>query len=476
MYNSFEQEIKELLEEIAKNPKSKAFIKLGNIYLKLEMMDETIEVIKEGLRYAPDNLSAMLVLAKAYKEKRNFNEASKLFEKIISKDPQNLLAVLSLAEIKKSQGNLEESFKFYDNVLFLDPSNEDAKREVKLLRERLNEQEKERKRNEDIKKKKEEEQKQKKPKEEKEERRDLDDFIIQHSSNLITFGEEEKEKEIPDSGIKIKEQKKQQPKEVKSQNIKEEKKEEVKPEMIDESKYINPSIDFNIARPKKDSENEKPIVPFDLPGSQKVLFYSKEMALIYIQQKKYEKAIEIYQMLLRHNPESEEYAERIRFLNEEIAKQEFFVETVKEDEEKKNKSRTDFIERLNKSLSPEDMTAQEFKKANKKYNQDKQDEKPLTQSAKSEINEEIEVENKESLFGSQENRKLEDKALNIAEENKERPIKVEKEKIEEKEIEEDETKEQRKETKIDKTNIAKASFNDWVKIINERKEKNKGRR
>lgn len=383
-FSDHENEIKLLLEEMAKNPKSKAFIRLGNIYIKLEMYNEALDVVKEGLRYSPDNVSGLVILAKCQREKKNLLEAVKLFEKVLSIDPQHIVSMLSLAEIKKRQGDLENAYKLFDNVLFLDPSNEDVKKELKVIKRQIDDIKAEKERIEMMKKRLDEQSESSADEpQDRDEKKYVDEFIIQHSSSVINFDEDEKserkdadEKTQPEKEPEKKEEK--DAKDIEKAEVAEKEEEaEKQPEMLDESAYINPEVDPYLEKEKKD---DAPFIPYELPGEKKFMFYSQEMAAIYAEQEQYEKAVEVYQMILRQNPQDEGAAEKIRDLRELMAKREFNLEAFKEKEEKKKQSRTEFIDRLNQSLSVEDATEDELKKAESKFgiegaSEDKSEEK-----------------------------------------------------------------------------------------------------
>lgn len=386
-YGMYEKDIKELLEDISKNPKSKSFVKLASIYLKINMVDESLAVLREGLRYNGENISALILYGKALKEKKDFVNASKNFEKVIKLDPQNVVAFSELAEIKKREGNLKEALKLYDTILFLDPLNEDAKRELKIIKGKIDEEKKEKEEREKL-LKEEEEKKNVVQKSAFEEKKIVDDFIIQHSSNVINFDDDEKKDEKIDQKKDQNRLEKEKVTETKEKEemvlehsktsftlIKEEKQktdsstedettEKKGVGIIDEEKFINKDIDPFI---KKEEKKEEKIIPYELSRTKRFLYFSEEMANIYVEQKKYEKAIDIYQTLLRQNPDEEKYAEKIRNLRELMIKDEVDEEMFKNDEGEKKESRAEFIEKLNKSLSLENISEEEKVDFEKKF-------------------------------------------------------------------------------------------------------------
>ncbi|MEJ5307918.1 MAG: tetratricopeptide repeat protein [candidate division WOR-3 bacterium] len=466
-YSMYEKEIKELLEDISRNPKSKSFIKLANIYLKVNMVDESLAVLKEGLRYNVDNVSALILYGKALKEKKDFVNASKNFEKVIKLDPQNIVAFSELAEIKKREGNLQEALKLYDTILFLDPLNEDAKRELKIIRGKIEEENRIKEEKEKLLKKKEEEKKEVVQKDAFEEKKIVDDFIIQHSSNVISFDEEEKKeekKEQTKNEKQVEKEKKVETKEDKEMVLehsktsftftKEEKintdnteKDETTEKkgvgIIDEEKFIKKDVDPFI---KKEDKKEEKIIPYELSGTKRFLYFSEEMANIYVEQKKYEKAIDIYQTLLRQNPDEERYAEKIRTLRELMIKEEVDEEMFKSDEGEKKENRAEFIEKLNRSLSFENVSEEEKVDFEKKF-------------GNLEENVAFETKNVEQMGNK-----------TVVEETEK---KESEEKIEEKKEVDYEIKKQDDENKTEEKKQEKSSFDgnfqEWIKFINQKK-------
>ncbi len=468
-YSNYEDRIRELMERIAKDPSSRAFIDLGNIYLKLEMYAETIEIIKEGLKYAPDNQSALVVLGRAYRKKGNYNEATNIFNRVLSKDKQNLIALLALAEMKKKQGDYEESFRYYDSILFLDPGNVEAIKEIKKIKEKLDKIQKQRY----IKFKEEEHESKKDDNEEvKKEsaKENAEEMEVQHSHNIIDLDSDEQEEdtvekknvseesvkqdeppkeEIPENDAIEKEQEKEKEKEeeeekgkekgkedisenmdIKEQSIIDEKDEEIKRRIIKDNvekeskdkkaiekeekklkkerkKYYhkNKIISFieemdltntdskaankkaeeqtiieenrlkskNIDPFLENKKTEKAPMPYELEGEDKFMFYSKEMARVYESQKQFKKALDIYKLLLRQNPDNEKLSAKVRNLNEKANQSELDDEAFKEKRENEEKSKAEFYDRINENLAPEpdENEISEFNEMEEKREEDK---------------------------------------------------------------------------------------------------------
>jgi len=186
-------EIARLSEKYNKDPKSRIFVQLADLYRKNNMLDEALDVLNKGFEYHPEYPVAYLILGKCYYDKRSHIQARDAFEKTIALDPQNIVALrmlaktceilkdergqinayksivgidpmdtnakeklsmlealqrkepiytVAMAEEYEKQGNLEESLKIYENLLFTDPSDLLLNQKVAELKKTLNERKK----------------------------------------------------------------------------------------------------------------------------------------------------------------------------------------------------------------------------------------------------------------------------------------------------------------------------------------------
>jgi tetratricopeptide (TPR) repeat protein len=184
-------EITRLSEKYSKDPKSRIFVQLADLYRKNNMLDEALDVLNKGFEYHPEYPVAYLILGKCYYDKRSHIQARDAFEKTIALDPQNIIALrmlaktceilkdergqmnayksiigidpmdttakeklsmlealqrkepiytIAMAEEYEKQGNLAESLKIYENLLFTDPSDLLLNQKVAELKKTLNEQ------------------------------------------------------------------------------------------------------------------------------------------------------------------------------------------------------------------------------------------------------------------------------------------------------------------------------------------------
>jgi len=93
------------------------FIPIAEEYIRTGLLDEAIDLLKEGVKTYPDYLSARVSLGKAYIEKGMINEAMQEFEHVVSVSPDNLLAHRKLAFLYKEAGRIDSAIKSCEAVL-----------------------------------------------------------------------------------------------------------------------------------------------------------------------------------------------------------------------------------------------------------------------------------------------------------------------------------------------------------------------
>ncbi|KPK64265.1 hypothetical protein AMJ83_03300 [candidate division WOR_3 bacterium SM23_42] len=183
-------DIARLSDKLNKDPKSRIFVQLADVYRKNNMIEEALDVLNKGLQHHSQYPVAYLILGKCYYDKRSYIQARDAFEKTIDLDPQNIVALrmlaktseilkdekgqihayksivsidpmdttaqeklsmlealqrkeplytVAMAEEYEKQGNLKEALKIYENLLFTDPSDLVLNQRVAALKKTINE-------------------------------------------------------------------------------------------------------------------------------------------------------------------------------------------------------------------------------------------------------------------------------------------------------------------------------------------------
>jgi len=126
-------EIARLSERFNKDPKSRIFVQLADAYRKNNMVDEAIEVLKQGLQFHPQYPLAYLIMSKCLFDKRMFVQAKDALEKTLKFDPQNIVALRTLAQICESMKDEAGQLAAYKGILTIDPFDAMAKEKLTAL-------------------------------------------------------------------------------------------------------------------------------------------------------------------------------------------------------------------------------------------------------------------------------------------------------------------------------------------------------
>ncbi|MCX5720661.1 MAG: tetratricopeptide repeat protein [Nitrospirae bacterium] len=127
-YNSAETalEIDRLATQLAKDPQSKAFLPLAEAYGKAGMWQEAAGVLKDGLKYYPGFITAMVALGRAYDQMEQPAKAQAILEESIKLSPENLRAHRTLIKIYQSQGQNDLALQSCSAILTANPRDEEA--------------------------------------------------------------------------------------------------------------------------------------------------------------------------------------------------------------------------------------------------------------------------------------------------------------------------------------------------------------
>lgn len=108
------------------DPKSKIFAPLAESYRKIGLVDEAIEICKEGLQANPDFLGGKVALARAYFDKKLHVQVRDLLLPIIDQMPDNLIAQKLLADSCLVLGYVKDALNAYKMLLYFNPNDRDA--------------------------------------------------------------------------------------------------------------------------------------------------------------------------------------------------------------------------------------------------------------------------------------------------------------------------------------------------------------
>ena len=98
--------IKKLRERLSHQPGSRLFLSLAEELRKLDMGNEAVEILMDGIGKDPDFLAARLTLGRWYLQSDRFAEALEQFSAVLEKAPGNNFAFKGLAEANRALGKI----------------------------------------------------------------------------------------------------------------------------------------------------------------------------------------------------------------------------------------------------------------------------------------------------------------------------------------------------------------------------------
>lgn len=121
------------LKMFQEDPKSKIFAPLAESYRKIGLVDEAIEICREGLLANPDFNGGKVALARAYFDKQAYGEVRKLLEPIIHKMPDNLIAQRLLADSYLQLKEFKQALESYKLLLYFNPQDHEISQVVQEM-------------------------------------------------------------------------------------------------------------------------------------------------------------------------------------------------------------------------------------------------------------------------------------------------------------------------------------------------------
>ena len=119
-----------LLKRYQEDPRSTVFAPLAEAYRKSGMLDEAIEICREGRKIHPNLATGKVAHARCLFEKGFWEEVIQLLESVVDEFPENLLSHRLLARSLDQLGETERSKHFWERVLFLVPSDAEARARI----------------------------------------------------------------------------------------------------------------------------------------------------------------------------------------------------------------------------------------------------------------------------------------------------------------------------------------------------------
>ena len=132
--------VKKLEEHLEKDPSSKSFCSLAQIYHSKGDLEKAEKVCLEGLIYNPSYSQAYVVLGEIYRSQGKIKKAIKCFIQAKECNPDNPNIYKNLGEIYKKQNDIEKTLNAYKMMAFLKPGDKMAMSTVQHLEKMVVEQ------------------------------------------------------------------------------------------------------------------------------------------------------------------------------------------------------------------------------------------------------------------------------------------------------------------------------------------------
>ena len=125
--------VKKYLAIYRKNPKSRVFALLADLYRKNGERDKALFLCKKGIKEHPQFASGHIALALILMDMNKLEMAADSLEKATECSPENIFAYKQLGQIQLLLKNPQKTLEAYKMVLFLDPENKKAANIIKKL-------------------------------------------------------------------------------------------------------------------------------------------------------------------------------------------------------------------------------------------------------------------------------------------------------------------------------------------------------
>lgn len=120
-----------------KNPRSRVFAPLAETYRKLGMLDEAMQILKDGIRIHPSYTLGYIVLANCYFDIQNFELAYNTIRPFVAKNLENITMQKLFAKTCINLGHLDEALYTFKHLLLLNPRDSYVADQIKILEDDL---------------------------------------------------------------------------------------------------------------------------------------------------------------------------------------------------------------------------------------------------------------------------------------------------------------------------------------------------
>jgi len=111
------------------------FAPLADEYRKAGLLDEAIDIAREGVSLHPSYMGGKVALARALFEKNRYEEVVDILIEVVKRVPDNIVAQKLLGDSYLMLENRAEALNAYQMLAFFQPNDEETERLIRELSE-----------------------------------------------------------------------------------------------------------------------------------------------------------------------------------------------------------------------------------------------------------------------------------------------------------------------------------------------------
>lgn len=120
-----------------KKPNSRVFAPLAETYRKIGMIDDSLRILKEGIKLHPTYTMGYIVLANCYYDLQKYELAYSTIRPFVSSNLENITLQKLFAQTCLNLGHLEEALQTFKFLLLLNPKDDFVADQVRILEDDL---------------------------------------------------------------------------------------------------------------------------------------------------------------------------------------------------------------------------------------------------------------------------------------------------------------------------------------------------
>ena len=122
---------------LQRDPRSKVFAFLADIYRKYTMMEDALDILEKGIRYNPDYIPGYLILARCYYDQGHCERCYSTLKPLVNTNGDNLRLQILFSQVCEELEFWEEALDAHKRLRYLDPKNMIWSERIAFLEKKL---------------------------------------------------------------------------------------------------------------------------------------------------------------------------------------------------------------------------------------------------------------------------------------------------------------------------------------------------